>query len=281
MHASRVTLTAVTCAAFALSLTVASIAGATSSPRVVSTKGVVVTTSATPEVVKAGSTTVSTLKVTVLKNKLPYPNVAVFINTLDLQKESIAKDCSPAFVQSVLAHSSSGRLGVTNSKGQLTLSEKYTPSNVAPGRFCVLYGGILGSHGINLTTKPVMPTTGVSFAIVICETNPADDPYSITQHAAHTSVVKGGPADRFTLTVTKVGPAPVSADKTIFFSEIYSAWNSCGLPNPLNPPGANTNVSGISYINYLPSTTVGTCKVVSQEADTGTKSVSLTISQTN
>jgi hypothetical protein len=58
-------------------------------------------------------------------------------------------------------------------------------------------------------------------------------------------------------------------DTTIFFNEVYSTWNSCGIQDPLPPPGAPTYASGNAFINYEPSTTAGTCKVTSQEADTG------------
>jgi hypothetical protein len=277
MRASRGTFAVAVCVVLATSIVgIVNLAAAATNPRTTATKGVIVTTAASPEVVTAGSTTQVSLTVTVMKNDKPDAKVAVTLNTTDLLYEE--GDCAAPFVVAMIE--ANGKVGVTNSRGQLTIADKYVATNVDPGSFCVIYGGILGGTGISLNGKETgtTKTVGINFAIVICQTNPADDPYTITQSATHTTVTTGGPKDNFTLTVKKVA-TPIANDSTIFFDEVYSTWNSCGLSNPLPPPGVKTSVAGVATIGYEPSTTVGTCKVTAQEADTGTLSNLVKITQ--
>jgi hypothetical protein len=155
---------------------------------------------------------------------------------------------------------------------------------VKPGTFCVIYGGILGAPGISLSANGKVPSNvGEDFYQAIAQTNPADDPYTISQSAASTAVHTSGPKDKFTLTVTH-GAAQIEGDPTIFVTEVYSEYWSCGYENPLAPPGDLTgpsNPNGTAYLNYEPSPTVGTCKVTAQEADTGSTSNVVTIHQSN
>jgi hypothetical protein len=274
MRASRGRIAVAAGVAIATSIVgIASLAGASTHPLSAaraSTKGVIVTTAASPEVVVAGASgTPVSLTVT------------IYLNAADLVDEQ--GDCSATFVNALTASVKVGAAaGETNSKGVFTLPIKYEASAVTPGSFCVIYGGILGGKGLALHGKETGKTkeVGVNFAIVICQTNPADDPYTISQSAAHTSVATGGPSDKFTLTVKK-DSTPIDDDSTIFYDEDYSTWNSCGLSNPLPPPGSDTNGSGISTIGYEPSTTAGTCKVTAQEADTGSTSNVVKITQTS
>jgi hypothetical protein len=254
-----------------------------------SIKGVVVTSTAKPQVVVAGSNTKVTITITVTKNKKPDKGILVGLNTADLKYEaSQYRDCATAFVNQVLARD---QKLTTNAKGQVSIT--YNALNVTPGSFCIIYGGILGAAGVNVVPKGgggtdvVSSNTakGESFFQVIAQTNPADDPYTISQAAAHTTVDTSGPNDKFTLTV-KNGGNPVNADNTIFYSLQWNipggTYNSCGLSNPAAPPGANTgpsNPAGIAYINYVPSTDAGKCKVIAQEADTGSTSNVVTITQ--
>lgn len=263
------------------------VAGATTRPASTSIKGVSAYGAASPEVVKADSNSKVVFTITVLKNGKADAGIAVTLNMSDLQYEANHGDCSPVFYEALSTRYPSGKVGKTNTKGQLKLGETYFASGVTPGSFCVLYGGILGASGVSIVPKGTATvlqhaTKGEDFYLVVCQTNPADDPYVITQSAAHLSVATGGPHDPFSLVVKKTsGGPPVGGDNTIFYLEVHSTYQSCGNPNPTAPPGANTNSGGDATIDYLPSTTAGTCKVTAQEADTGSTSNVVKITQSS
>jgi hypothetical protein len=294
MRISRKIQVAATCTSLVAAVALvglSNLASAATHPSTTSTsiKGVVITSTAKPQVVEAGSNTTVTITVTVTKNRKPDRAVLVSLNLLDLQYQaSTFSDCSKAFVNQVEAKNE--KL-LTNAKGQVTI--KYNALGVTPGSFCVIYGGILGATGVNVVPKGAgagaAPHTakGENFFQVIAQTNPADDPYTISASAAHTTVTTSGPNDKFTLTV-KNGGNPIEGDNTIFYSLKWNitggVYDSCGLPNPASPPGANTgpsNPNGIAYINYVPSTDAGKCAVTAQEADTGATSNTITIKQNN
>lgn len=275
---------AVALAVSASTVGLVAVAGATTRPTSTSIKGVSVYGAASPEVVKANSDSKVVLTVTVLKNGKADAGIAVTLNMSDLQYEANHGDCSLTFYKSLDQRYPSGKVGKTNTKGQLKLGN-YGAEGVSPGSFCVLYGGILGASGVSIVPKGTATvlhhaTKGEDFYLVVCQTNPADDPYVITQSAAHLTVTTGGPHDPFSLVVKKTtGGSPVDNDNTIFYLEVHSTYQSCGNPNPTAPPGADTNSGGDATIDYLPSTTAGTCKVTAQEADTGSTSNVVKITQ--
>ncbi len=275
MRVSRGTLGA-TAAALAIAVSMTGVlAGAATRPAVTSIKGVLAYGTASPEAVETGSTTPSTITFSVRKYGKAYGGVAVTLNYADLNYEANLGDCSKPWVLTIEQKFPGGKVGKTNAQGQLTLPVRYVAQTVQPGSFCVLYGGILGGTGLSIVPKGTgtvrqHAAVGENFYVVICQMNPADDPYVITQSAAHLTVATGGPHDPFTLTVKKtVGGVAVSGDNTIFYDMVHSVYQSCGNPSPTAPPGSNTNGTGHSTIAYVPSTTKGTCKVTAQEADTG------------
>ncbi len=289
MRASRRTLGAAAAALAVAASTVGFIptAGAAARPATTSIKGVSVYGAASPEAISANNTKTAQLTVTVKKYGKPYAGVVVTLNMADLKYEAQQQHvCSVVFYESLLARFPYGRIGKTNTKGQVTIAGGYRASNVKPGSFCLVIGGILGSLGPNIvpsgtgTVKQRVPV-GEGFTMVVCQTNPlyANDPNAISQQANQTSVHVSGPHDPFALTVLDDG-TPVSADPTIFYLEVHSTWQSCGSPLPIYPPGAATDVNGHATINYVPSTTVGTCQVTAQEADYGAISNMVKITQT-
>lgn len=269
-------------------------AGASTRPAATSIKGVSVYGAASPEAVEAGSSKTSTFTVTVTKNGKPDAGVAVTINVADIINENEHFHvCSSAFVAFLQSRAGGGErktavVGKTNKKGQLTFF-KYLAGGVLPGSFCIVYGGILGATGVSTLPKDrglgaLAKAPGEDFYFVICQGNPADDVYSISQVAAATDVHTSGPNDKFTLTVKNESDAPVGGDDTMFFSEVHSVYQSCGDPGPVlvlpAPAGtAYTGATGVAEIDYKPSTTVGTCKVIAQEADTEQMSNTVKITQ--
>lgn len=273
-----------------------SLAGASTRPAGTSIKGVSVYGAASPEALEAGSAKTSSFTVTVTKNGKPDAGVAVTINVADIINENDHFHvCSTAFVAFLESRSGgtgpehkTAVVGKTNKKGQLTFF-KYLAAGVLPGSFCVVYGGILGATGISTLPKDrglgaSATAPGEDFYFVICQGNPADDVYSISQSAAATGVHTAGPNDKFTMTVKDESGAPVNADDTMFVTEVHSVYQSCGNPGPVSvlpapSPTAYTGTNGLSVINYKPSTTVGTCKVTAQEADTMQMSNTVKITQ--